>query len=157
MRQLCPVKVFCIPGNHDRYTTTLLRAAMAGWFSAAEDVEVVEDLSTRQYVLYGKNLLTFMHGDIGKSKDYPAIIAGEVPELWGLAKHRYIFTGHFHTEREFPTFGDVTVYRMPSLAGTDGWHHKHGYKSRRALIAYIVDKEKGVVAQEIAPWTTLAS
>jgi hypothetical protein len=151
MRQLCPVKVLCIPGNHDRYTTVLLRAAMAGWFSTADDVEVIEDLCTRQHLLYGGNLLTFMHGDIGKVKDWPAIIAGEVPELWGLSQHRFIFTGHLHTERELPTFGDVVVYRMPSLAGTDRWHHTHGYKSRRALIAYVVDKERGVVAQEIEP------
>ena len=151
MRQLCPVKVLCIPGNHDRYTTVLLRAAMAGWFSTADDVEVVEELNTRQHILYGKNLLTFMHGDIGKVRDWPAIVAGEVPELWGVSQNRFIFTGHLHTERELPTFGDVVVYRMPSLAGTDRWHHTHGYKSRRALIAYVVDKERGVVAQEIEP------
>ena len=151
MRQLCPVKVLCIPGNHDQYTTTLLRAALAGWFSNAPDVEVIETLCTRQYCTYGNNLLSFLHGDVGKVKDWPAIIAGEVPKLWGGVEHRYIFTGHLHTERELPTFGDVVVYRMPSLAGTDSWHHKHGYKSRRALIAYVVDKKRGVVAQEIEP------
>ena len=155
MRQLCPVKVFCIPGNHDRYTTTLLRAAMAGWFSTAEDVEIIEAMTTRQYVVYGSNLISFLHGDIGKVKDWPAIVAGEVPEMWGLTKNRFIFTGHLHTERELPTFGDVVVYRMPSLTGTDAWHHRHGYKSRKALIAYIVDKERGVIAQEIEPCDSL--
>ena len=152
MRQLCPVKLLCIPGNHDRYTTTLLRAAMEGWFHAAEDVEVITAMTTRQHLLYGDNLLTFMHGDIGKVKDWPAIIAGEVPKMWGVSENRFVFTGHLHTERELPTFGDVVVYRMPSLAGTDGWHHSHGYKSRKALIAYVVDKTRGVVAQEIEPW-----
>lgn len=151
MRQLCPVKLFCIPGNHDRYTTTLLRAAMAGWFSQSSDVEVVESLTSRQYASYGRSLLCFLHGDIGKVKDWPAIIAGEVPDMWGISKSRFVFTGHLHTERELPTFGDVVVYRMPSLAGTDSWHHSHGYKSRKALIAYIVDKDRGVIAQEIEP------
>jgi len=151
MRQIAPVNVLCIPGNHDQYTTTLLRAALAGWFSGVEDVEVVESLCNRQYAIYGDNLLAFLHGDIGKVKDWPAIVAGETPKLWGASSHRFIFTGHLHTERELPTFGDVVVYRMPSLAGTDSWHHKHGYQSRKALIAYIVDKKRGVIAQEIEP------
>ena len=47
-------------------------------------------------------------------------------------------------------FGNVTVYRMPSLAGTDNWHHKNGYKSRKSLVGYVVDKEKGVIGTEVA-------
>ena len=96
-------------------------------------------------------MLSFLHGDIGKVKDWPAIIAGENPVMWGQTKHKFIFTGHYHTERELPTFGNVTVYRMPSLAGTDTWHFNNGYKSRKALVCYIVDKEKGVIATEIEP------
>tara|TARA_R100001594_G_scaffold42369_1_gene74417 strand:+ start:320 stop:1789 length:1470 start_codon:yes stop_codon:yes gene_type:complete len=151
LRQVAPIKLFVVPGNHDYYTATLLRAALAGWFHTAEDVEVIEAMSSRQYSSYGDNLITFLHGDVGKVKDWPAIIAGEVPEQWGKSSNRFIFTGHLHTERELPTFGDVTVYRMPSLAGTDGWHHRHGYKSRKALVAYIISKKHGVIATEIAP------
>ena len=140
-----------MPGNHDRYTTTLLRAALKGWFNKVDDVEIHETLSPRQHVVWGKNLLSFLHGDVGKVKDWPAIIAGERKGDWGKTEHKYIFTGHLHTERELPTFGNVTVYRMPSLAGTDNWHHSKGYKSRKALIAYVVDEDLGVVATEIAP------
>jgi len=151
LRQIAPVKLFVIPGNHDRYTATLLRAAMQGWFSTAKDVDVVESLSPRQYISYGSSLLTFLHGDVGKPRDWPAIIAGERPKAWGDAKWRFIFCGHLHTERDFPVFGNVTVYRMPSLAGTDNWHHQHGYKSRKALVAYIIDQKKGVIGTEIEP------
>jgi hypothetical protein len=151
LRQFAPVELFVVPGNHDRYTATLLRAAMAGWFSKVKDVEVVESLSPRQYTIYGDSLLTFMHGDIGKVKDWPAIIAGERAGDWGRSKWRTIFTGHLHTERELPTFGGVVVYRMPSLAGTDGWHHRSGYKSRKALIGYVVDAKRGVIGTEIEP------
>jgi hypothetical protein len=152
LRQVCPVDVYCIPGNHDRYTTTLLRAALEGWFHKASDVYIHESYSSRQYAVYGENMANFMHGDLGKTKDWPAIIAGENPEEWGRCKHRYIFTGHLHTERELPTFGGTTVYRMPSLTGASSWEHNHGYKSRRALIAYVLDAEKGMVAQEVEPY-----
>lgn len=151
VRQVAPVELFVIPGNHDRFSAVFLRAAMKGWFSQIDSVEVVECLGPRQYTKYGKSMITFMHGDQGSTKDWPAIIAGEEPRLWGQCDHRFIFTGHLHTERELPSFGNVTVYRMPSLAGTDNWHYGCGYKSRKALIAYIIDSEKGVITTEIEP------
>lgn len=150
IRQFGKVKLYVIPGNHDYYTSTLLRAAMKGWFNSASDVTVVEDLSNRQYLVYGDSLICFTHGDIGKVKDWPAIIASEKAREWGNSQQRFIFTGHLHTERELPVFGNVTVYRMPSLAGTDNWHHKSGYKSRKSLVGYIVDKEQGVIGTEVA-------
>lgn len=151
VRQFAPVDLFVIPGNHDRYTATLLRAALTGWFSTAEDVVVCDSFSNRQYIKYGNSLLTFLHGDIGKVKDWPAIVAGEVPALWGQTKWRFIFTGHLHTERELPTFGNVTVYRMPSLAGNDTWHERKGYKSRKGLVGYMVSKNRGVIGQHAEP------
>lgn len=151
VQQFAPVKLFVVAGNHDYYTATLLRAAMKGWFHRNENVDVIESLLNRQYDVYGDNLIAFLHGDIGSVKDWPAIIAGEEREKWGLTKHKFIFTGHYHTERELPTFGNVTVYRMPSLAGTDAWHAKSGYKSRKALVGYVVSKHRGVVAQLIEP------
>ena len=140
-----------LAGNHDYYTATLLRAAMKGWFHKIEEVEVIESLLNRQYIVYGDSLLSFLHGDIGSTKDWPAIIAGEERVKWGATEHKFIFTGHFHTERELPTFGNVVVYRMPSLAGSDAWHVSKGYKSRKSLIAYIVSKSRGVISQEIEP------
>ena len=149
--QVAPVELFVIPGNHDRFSAVFLRAAMKGWFSTSNVVTVVETLAPRQYIQYGKSMIGFLHGDIGKVKDWPAIMAGEKPVMWGNTTNRFIFTGHFHTERELPSFGNVTVYRMPSLAGTDLWHFNCGYKSRKALICYIIDANKGVIGTEVEP------
>ena len=151
MRQFAPVELFLVPGNHDRYSTTLIRAALTGWFSTADDVTVCESYSSRQYITFGNSLVAFLHGDIGKVKDWPAIVAGEVPKLWGNTEWRFIFTGHLHTERELPTYGNVTVYRMPSLAGNDAWHQRKGYKSRKALAGYMISEDRGVIGIHVEP------
>ena len=146
LSQIAFVHVFVIPGNHDYYTATLLREALKGWFNNKSYAEIEDSLSPRQSIMYGNSLITFVHGDEGSVKDYPAIIAGENPKDWGQSEWRFIFTGHLHTERELPTFGNVTVYRMPSIAGTDDWHFRKGYRSR-----YVVSHEEGVVSTEICP------
>ena len=151
IRQFAPVEVYVVAGNHDYYTSAILREAMRAWFRNEHSVTVDEEVAVRRTFLYGKSLITLMHGDNGSTKDFPAIIAGESAELWGKSEQRFIFTGHLHTERELPTFGNITVYRMPSLAGTDDWHWQKGYKSRKALIGYILDPKKGVIATEISP------
>jgi hypothetical protein len=151
VKQYCNVTVFVVPGNHDFYTSAILREAISAWFRKDDSVDVFDDLNSRQTTLYGNSLISFIHGDNGSIKDYPTILASEKALMWGKSKWRFIFCGHLHTERELPQFGDTVVYRMPSLAGTDEYHFNKGYKSRKALVAYIVDKELGVVATEIHP------
>ena len=151
IRAYAPVECFVVAGNHDYYTTAILREAICAWFRTVKNVKIDDEISIRRTFLYGQSLITLMHGDSGSTKDFPSIIAGESAELWGKSKQRFIFTGHLHTERELPTFGNITVYRMPSLAGTDDWHWQKGYKSRKALIGYILDYNKGVIATEISP------
>lgn len=151
VRQFAEVDIFVVNGNHDYYSCIFLREALDGWYNCISGVNVIKDLGHRQTFLYGKSLITFVHGDTGKVKDYPAVIAAENAELWGKSQWRFIFTGHLHTERELPVFGDTVVYRMPSLAGTDDWHFQKGYNSRKALVGYVIDKERGVVATEISP------
>lgn len=151
IRQFADVEVYVVNGNHDYYSCIFLREALDGWYHCIPNVKVVKDLSHRQTFLYGESLITFVHGDSGKVKDYPAVIASENAKLWGQSKWRFIFTGHLHTERELPVFGDTVVYRMPSLAGTDDWHFQKGYNSRKALIGYVIDRDRGVIATEISP------
>lgn len=151
VRQFGDVDVYVVNGNHDYYSSIFLREALYGWYHHVKGVDVQRIMRHRQTFLYGKSLITFVHGDEGNVKDYPAIIASENPELWGKSKWRFVFTGHLHTERELPVFSDITVYRMPSLASSDEWHMRKGYKSRKALIGYIIDKERGVIATEISP------
>ena len=149
LNEYCDVDVYVVNGNHDFYSSVFLRACMRACFIDHDSINVINDLSVRQTFLYGNSLITFVHGDCGSVKDYPIVIASENSEKFGKSKWRYIFTGHLHTERELPQFGDTVVHRMPSLAGTDDWHHRMGYKSRKSLVGYVVDKVEGLVSKEI--------
>ena len=152
VRQVAPVRVHVIPGNHDAYTSVLLRTALSGWFRGADDVDVIPDLSSRQYYRYGRSLLVFLHGDTGKARDWVELAAEEARVEWGETDRTFVFTGHLHTERELEQRGGAIVYRMPSLAGTDRWHKRLGYvASRKALSAFVVDEARGVIATEIEP------
>jgi hypothetical protein len=94
--------------------------------------------------LYGNTLLGFTHGDETKLVDLPLLMATETPKLWSTATHKAFFTGHLHHEMLKDHKG-VKIYQMPSLAGTDRWHHKKGYVgSVKGLAGYLVHKEKGV-------------
>ena len=152
IRQVAPVRLHIIPGNHDAYTSVLLRTALSGWFRTADDVEVITDTKNRQYYRYGRSLLVFLHGDIGASRDWVELAANEARKEWGNTDRTFIFTGHLHTERELEQRAGAIVYRMPSLAGADRWHQKMGYVgNRKALAAYLVDNHRGVVATLIEP------
>ena len=152
VRQVAPVRLHVIPGNHDTYTSILLRSALFGWFRMIDDVEVVQNTSSRQYYLYGRSLLVFLHGDIGSSRDWVELASSEARQEWGQTDRTFVFTGHLHTERELEQRAGAIVYRMPSLAGADRWHKKMGYVgNRKALAAYVVDQERGVIATLIEP------
>lgn len=152
LRQVAPVRLHVIPGNHDAYTSAMLRAALTGWFRQAPDVDVIADLSSRQYYRFGRSLLVFLHGDVGRARDWIELASEEARQAWGETDRTFVFCGHLHTERELEQRGGAIVYRMPSLAGTDRWHKIKGYvASRKALAAYIVDEARGVIATEVEP------
>jgi hypothetical protein len=71
-------------------------------------------------------------------------MATEAKELWSKANFKAFFTGHLHHELVKDNKG-VKVYQMPSLSGSDRWHHYNGYVgSERGLAAYLIHETKGV-------------
>ena len=121
-----------------------LLEVLAAYYRNCDDVKVTRIYHFRQYKTYGNTLLGFTHGDETKLSDLPILMATEAKEEWGEAVHKAFFTGHLHHEMSKDLNG-VKVYQMPSLSGTDRWHHKKGYVgSVKGLGAYLVHQTKGV-------------
>lgn len=150
LRQIAPVELLMAAGNHDNILSVTLQLYLSAYYRDTPDVFLHNKLTDRQYTKYGDTLIGFTHGDGPKLDKLPGLMASEESKLWGETKHRVFFVGHLHSE-VIKDVNGVKIYQMPSLSGTDKWHHKQGYvNSVKGMSAYIIDKTSGVTASLIA-------
>jgi hypothetical protein len=149
LRQVGPVHLILMNGNHDRAMGFAILLYLKAYFRNAPDVTVSEEKTPRQYIAYGKNLIGFVHGDgVSKTKDLAGHMAREAAPDWAGCPYRTVYTGHLHYEKtETDSAYGVTRRQLPSLSGPDRWHARSGYVgSPKSLPVYLHDKERGLVA-----------
>jgi hypothetical protein len=152
-----------VPGNHDPETSYYLVDTIREHYRSTDRVTVDLSARPRKYYQWGCGLVGFTHGDEEPSRDLPAIMAAEVPELWSATTCREWHTGHFHKKKETrysagDTYGGVFVRVLPSLSSTDYWHHKKGYlRPHRTGEAYLWSKAEGCIGQFSATAQALLS
>jgi hypothetical protein len=150
LRCVAPVDVVMVPGNHDAQRVFHLGEVLEAWYRNDECVGIDNAPSPRKYYVYGDCLTMFTHGDEENARDLPNIMATGARALWGAAKFCEIHTGHFHKRKE-TKFVDIDensgtrIRVLPSLSGTDAWHHGKGYTSRRGAEALIYHPTRGNV------------
>lgn len=146
LRQVAPVEVFFMPGNHDHHNSRALMLFLTAWYRNDDDVTVHEEYYPRVYCQYGKTLIGFHHGDTTKVKDLGPCMAREARSMWTDTHWHIWFGGHLHTHH-VQEAGGITHYQLPSLAGQDRWHAAHGYvDSDPSLVAYLIDRHAGPVS-----------
>ena len=152
LRQLgCPIELHSVICNHSRILSVTLMKFLQGWYRNDKDVTISLLPRVRQYNTYGNNLLCFSHGEEVNRAALSAAMTNEERVAWGQTQNHVAFTGHLHFEETKDTAG-VTVYQMPSLTAADDWHSSKAYiSSRRALTAYVIDKQRGVTAELVSP------
>ncbi len=145
LRQVAPVKIIGVPGNHDRLLTVAMLKGLEAAYRESKDVEIEFSAKSRAYSFFGDTILGFAHGDGAiKPKDYMSTMAVEAPALWANTVYRAFFTGHLHSEVVRELVGG-THYQMPSLRGRDRFHERNAFLSDAALASYIVDASRGIV------------
>ncbi len=148
MTQIAPVDVLWVPGNHDWKTSFHLAANLDAWYRNDENVAVDLNPSPRKYLKYGATLLGFTHGHEEKHQSLPTIMATERPDLWAATLFHEWHIAHQHRKRKLDfmsvdSHDGVVVRTLPSISGSDGWHHKKGYIGNRAAEAYLWSFERG--------------
>ena len=152
-RQIAPVDVVWIPGNHDPNVSYYLCDVISEVFADDEHVNVDVGGKWRKFYPWGDSLLVYTHGVEEPIRDLPSIIATEEPKLWGNSKYREIHIGHKHKKQEIQwinvdTYAGTVVRMIPSIATEDAWHYRKGYiKGYHAAESYIWDKNFGVIGQ----------
>jgi hypothetical protein len=153
MREIAPVDVPVIPGNHDAERAFYLGDSLECWYHGVSGVTIDNGAKIRKYYRYGSNLIGFTHGKDEKPEELPNIMASEVPEYWSSAKFREWHLGDKHHKRELhwqstKEYKGVIVRYMRSLTATDVWHHKKGFIGNlRAGEAFVWSKDGGAIAQ----------
>lgn len=128
------VRVYYVPGNHDLSISYMfmqyLQAVLKG-----NEIEFDCSLAHRKAYMLDNVLIGIAHGDLAR-KNLPMLLATEFPELWGIAKTREYFVGHFHSEKKEVTIpvqdkDGVTVRQLSTLKKSDYYEVKNGYTTSR--------------------------
>ncbi len=153
LREVAPVTVKVVPGNHDQDSSFKVGEVLSAWYRNTPDVEIDNAPTLRKYYRFGTTLLGFTHGCYEKHDKLPLVMASEAKEEWSATNFHEWHIGHYHIKRETRyTAGDthngVGVTILPSLSGTDAWHSQMGYvKGPKAAQAFVFSPTHGEVAR----------
>lgn len=136
------VHVWNMRGNHDPDAAQALSVAMAFYFHAEPRVIVDRGTALFKFMRFGSNLIASHHGHGTKPEQLPLLMAVDRKEDWAATDYRVWHVGHFHHRsiKEHPGC-DIEIHR--TLAGTDGWHHGKGYRSRREMQMIVYHEKTG--------------
>lgn len=146
--QVAPVHAIHVSGNHDELSSWTLAQVIQAWFARHKGITFDVSDEPRKHVAYGDNLLSFTHGDKVKDTDLPMVVSHEAAGLWGAARHRYIYMGHIHHNRQikYQSIKDhpgVTLQWLRSPKPTDAWHLANGYLGSQGISTFIHAKHGG--------------
>ena len=147
LRKIAPVRIVCVPGNHDMQTAYHLADSLECYFHADSQVIVENAPTARKYVRWGRCLIGFCHGHEGSRSDYPLLMASERPQDWSETLFREWHTGHYHRVQNEETHG-VRVRILSALCSQDDWHALKGFVNQlRTAQAFVWSKTEGLIAE----------
>jgi len=143
LKQIAPVEVCYIPGNHDLTTSYYLIYCLGREYRESKCVNVDISPKVRKYYEYGKCMIGYSHGEEPKKNLYE-LMQAEAPEIWGRTKYREFHLGHLHSRHLEEHLG-FAIRRIASITRSDAWHTLQGYIGAiQQAQAFIWDKEKGL-------------
>lgn len=159
LREIAPVDVLVIPGNHDWTRSFFLGETLYAWYRNDKNVSINNSPNPRKYYEYGQTLLGFTHGNLEKPEALRSLMALEAKEAWARVRYKEFHCGHWHrkvttkyavvdkqrlTDEEL----GIIIRHMSSMSGTDSWHHKQGYQGpNKSAEAFVWSHEDGLQAQ----------
>ena len=143
LREIAPLDIFLIPGNHDFTTSYHVVRYLSGYYRNEVNVNIDDSPQTRKYRQYGVNLIGYMHGDKVNKKQLYGLMQNEVPQKWADTKYREWHLAHHHQRQEEERNG-VIVRKVPSIAAKSSWEYNKGFQSLPGSRGYVYNRENGL-------------
>lgn len=126
------VEVVNVRGNHDPDAAIMVPIFLEAYFRNEPRVVIRDNTCPYDVIVFGNNFIGTTHGDGKKMAELPGLFAAWWPILWGQTKHRVAYCGHVHHEQR-KEYDGFTVETFRTLAPTDAWHAKKGYRAGRSM------------------------
>lgn len=133
LREIAPVVVPIIPGNHDRVGAFMLGEVLEAQFTHDDCVTINNSANIRKYHRYGTNLIGLTHGNEEPHSQLPLTMADEAKKDWSETTFHEWHIGHIHNKQQakflsHDQFRTTGIRIIPSLCSNDYWHYMKGYR-----------------------------
>ena len=154
LSEIAPVDVEWVPGNHDHHTSWHLAYLLQHTYRSATHIKVNINHRARKYYRYGCLLAGLTHGEIVKDAKLPTLMSHEAANMIDSGvRFREWWLGHLHKAKEVQFCSEdsepnMTIRRLPSLCGTDGWHDQQGFTGTYKMAeAWLYSHDRGPEAR----------
>ena len=145
-RQVAPVHVMLVGGNHDEMASWWVVKAIELLYRGCKDVTVDTAARARKAYIWGTTFLGFAHR--GKLDRLPYLFMREYRRDIADCRWVEIHTGDKHIRRKLEFVGSdefegVIVRVLPALCPADKWHYEHGFIHTSGAETYYWSKTRG--------------
>lgn len=145
-KQIAPVDIYVIIGNHDTQRSFALGAFLTAWYRNDSLVSIDNSPTMRKYFSWGSTLIGLSHGEERRGTNFLGLMNIEAREECGKAIYKEFHLGHKHHLDVKEDMG-FRVRGLGGLTANDAWHSKMGYMALRESQAFIINKDSGIIAQ----------
>jgi len=150
LRNIAPVEIVVVPGNHDRQSAFTLGEVLSAWYKDAKDIKVNNSPAFRKYVHWGKCLIGYTHGKETKADKMPMLMTQDNKNIWALIQFAEWHVAHIH-QMKVQDKGGVRIRHIPSIASVDAWEGQKGYDEVREAQGFVWNNMLGNIAR--LSWT----
>ena len=148
-REVSPVHVILVKGNHDPTSTSWLGRILEAIYSNNKHVTFDRAPNKNKIIEWGRNLVMLTHGEkavaSSKWKQLANVLAGEFSQEWGRCEYREVHAGHLHHEISHDILGCI-LRRMRALGPPNDWAALNNYVgSLRGTEGFEWDREEGLI------------
>lgn len=145
-KEVAPVEVVVIPGNHDFQKSFYMGDVLHAWYRNDVNVQVHNGADPQKFIEYGNCLIGYCHNM--NLKRIKLLMQDKVPEAWGRTYFREWHLGDIHhpklVELVHEDYQSLMIRWLKSLSGDDGWHNDKGFRSIKGGESFLWDHKYGM-------------